>query len=250
MKRIGVVTVSLLTLTSAACTKSEHSAARNMPSAPAKSVAAPAGHDWTQIVTATPQGGFVMGNPAAPVHLVEFGSLTCPHCKAFNDEGTPNLIADYVKPGKVSYEFRNYVRDPYDIAAALIVRCQGAKSFFQLTGAIYKDQPSWIAKVEALPSSEDDQLDSLPDDQQFLARARAAGLEQWGTAHNIPAGQVEHCLTDKTEVERLVQMNSDAGDQYDIPGTPTFLINGKEVEDAATWDALKPALDAALVHRG
>ena len=192
----------------------------------------------------------MMGNPAAPVHLVEFGSLTCPHCKAFNDQGTPNLIADYVKPGKVAYEFRNYVRDPYDIAAALIVRCEGARSFFPLTDLIYKDQPTWIAKVESLPSTEDDQLDSLPEGQQFLARARAAGLEQWGVAHKIPAQQIDHCLTDKIEIERLVQMNSDAGDEYDIPGTPTFLINGKVADDATTWDTLKPLLDAALVHRG
>jgi protein-disulfide isomerase len=191
-----------------------------------------------------------MGNPAAPVHLVEYGSLTCPHCKAFNDEGTPRLIADYVKPGKVSYEFRNYVRDPYDIAAALIARCDGPKDFFQLTDALYRDQPNWIAKVEALPSKLDDQLDGLPEAQQFLARARAVGLQQWGAAHGVPPDRGTHCLTDTAEVDRLVQMNQDASDKYDIPGTPTFLVNGKVAQDATTWDTLKPALDAALVHRG
>jgi len=191
-----------------------------------------------------------MGNPAAPVHLVEYGSLTCPHCKAFNDEGTPNLIADYVKPGKVSYEFRNYVRDPYDIAAALIARCDGPKTFFQLTDALYRDQPNWIAKVEALPSKLDDQLDGLPEGQQFLARARAVGLQQWGAAHGVPPDRSTRCLTNTAEVDRLVQMNADGTDKYDIPGTPTFLINGKVAGDATTWDTLKPALDAALVHRG
>jgi protein-disulfide isomerase len=201
-------------------------------------------------VKPTAEGGFVMGNPGAPVHLVEYGSLTCPHCKAFNDEGTPNLIAEYVRPGKVSYEFRNYVRDPYDIAAALIARCDGPKDFFQLTDAIYKDQPNWIAKVEALPTKLDDQLDALPEGQQFLARARAVGLQQWGAAHGIPATQSARCLTNTAEVDHLVQMNADGTDKYDIPGTPTFLINGKAAEDATTWDTLKPALDAALVHRG
>jgi len=191
-----------------------------------------------------------MGNPAAPVHVVEYGSLTCPHCKAFNDEGTPRLISDYVKPGKVSYEFRNYVRDPYDIAAALIARCDGPKDFFQLTDALYRDQPNWIAKVEALPSKLDDQLDGLPEGQQFLARARAVGLQQWGAAHGVPPDRSTRCLTNTAEVDRLVQMNADGTDKYDIPGTPTFLINGKVAGDATTWDTLKPALDAALVHRG
>lgn len=248
MKQVWM-TAALLTLSTAACTKEHHSADRNSPAVLLGARNLPAKGDWTQKVSTTPQGGFVMGNPAAPVRLVEFGSLTCPHCKAFNDEGTPALIADYVKPGKVAYEFRNYVRDPYDIAAALIVRCQGAKSFFPLAEALYRDQPSWIAKVEALSSKQDDQLDSLPEDQQFLARANVAGLDKWGTAHGIPPAQIARCLTDKEEIERLVQMNSDAGDEYDISGTPTFLIDGK-VADASTWETLKPALDAALVHRG
>jgi protein-disulfide isomerase len=240
---------ALLALATTACTREDHSANRNSRSFPLKPAVKPANGDWTQAVSATPEGGFLMGNPAAPVHLVEFGSLTCPHCKAFNDEGAPALLADYVKPGKVAYEFRNYVRDPYDIAAALIVRCDGAKSFFPLAETLYKDQPGWIAKVEALSSKEDDQLDSLPEEQQFLARARVAGLDQWGAAHGIPTDRIAHCLTDRTEIERLVQMNSDAGDEYDISGTPTFLINGKEA-DASTWQGLKPALDAALVHGG
>ena len=206
--------------------------------------------DWTRSVKPTAQGGFVMGNPAAPVHLVEYGSLTCPHCKAFNDEGTPRLISDYVKPGKVRYEFRNYVRDPYDIAAALIARCDGPKDFFNLTDALYKDQPNWIARVEALPSKLDDQLDELPESQQFLARARAVGLQQWAATHGVPPERSTRCLTNTSEVDRLVQMNADGTDKYDIPGTPTFLINGEVAGDATTWDTLKPALDAALVHRG
>jgi protein-disulfide isomerase len=181
---------------------------------------------------------------------VEYGSLTCPHCKAFNDSGTPHLMADYVRPGKISYEFRNYVRDPYDIAAALIARCDGAKDFFQLTDAIYKDQPNWIGRVEAVPSKQEDQLASLPEAQQFLARARAVGLQQWATSHNIPSAQSTRCLTNTGEVDRLVQMNADATDKYEIPGTPTFLINGKVADDATTWDTLKPAIDTALVHRG
>ena len=191
-----------------------------------------------------------MGNPAAPVHLVEYGSLTCPHCKAFNDDGTPNLIAGYVRPGKVSYEFRNYVRDPYDITAALIARCDGARDFFQLTDSLYRDQPNWIGRVEAVSSKQENQLASLPEGQQFLARAKAVGLQQWATARGIPPAQSTRCLTDTAEIDKLVQMNADGTDKYDIPGTPTFLIDGKVADDATTWDTLKPALDAALVHRG
>src|SRR3569833_2354772 len=109
-----------------------------------KGAAVPAkARDWTKVVRATPAGGFVMGNPNARVKLVEYGSMTCPHCAHFDEDSVPSLIANYVKSGKVSWEFRNYVRDTIDVSAALIARCGGAKRFFPLTRALFKDQPSW-----------------------------------------------------------------------------------------------------------
>src|SRR3569833_3015065 len=96
-----------------------------------KGAAVPAkARDWTRVVRATPAGGFVMGNPDARVKLVEYGSMTCPHCRAFEAEGVPTLVGKYVKSGQVSWEFRNYVRDAFDVSAALIARCNGAGAFF------------------------------------------------------------------------------------------------------------------------
>ena len=110
--------------------------------------------DWSLVVTATPAGGFAMGNPNARVKLVEYGSMTCPHCAHFDENSVPSLIDDYVKSGKVSWEFRNYVRDTIDVSAALIARCGGAKRFFPLTRALFKDQPSWEKKVADTPQEE------------------------------------------------------------------------------------------------
>lgn len=97
--------------------------------------------DWTHVVAATPAGGFMLGNPRAKIRLVEYGSLTCPHCRAFDAEGVPLLVNRYVKSGQVSWEFRNYVRDPVDLTAALIARCNGPRGFFPLARALYRDQP-------------------------------------------------------------------------------------------------------------
>ena len=74
-----------------------------------------------------PKAGFVMGNPDAKLKLIEYGSLTCPHCREFDEKGVPALIDNYVKTGQVSWEFRNYVRDAFDLTAALVARCNGAK---------------------------------------------------------------------------------------------------------------------------
>src|SRR3954462_11742654 len=155
--------------------------------ASAKPVAkASASTDWTHVVAATPAGGFVLGNPKAKVKLVEYGSLTCPHCKAFDDEGIPTLLAKYVRSGQVSWEYRNYVRDAADVTAALVARCNGARSFFPLVRALYHDQPVWFGKAVATPKDQLQKLADLPPQQQFVGMAKITGLDSWAAAHGIP----------------------------------------------------------------
>ena len=104
-----------------------------------------------------PPAGFMMGNPNAKVKLVEIGALTCPHCREFDEKGVPTLVDKYVKSGQVSWEFRTYLLNGFDIPAALIARCNGAKTYFPLVRAMYKDQPVWVGKIQATPPA---QLDS------------------------------------------------------------------------------------------
>ena len=188
-----------------------------------------------------------MGNASAKVALVEYGSMTCPHCRAFDDEGGDALIRNYVKSGKVSYEFRNYVRDPYDLGAALIARCNGAKSFFALTRALFKDQPKWVEKAQSTSPDRLEAMKDLPTNRLFFEAAKLAGLPQWAAARGVPAAKSGQCLTNEKEIERLVAMNKAANDQYpDFPGTPTFILNGKMLEQAGTWGELEPKLRAEL----
>ena len=90
------------------------------PAAPVKMVAAPTGSDWISTVVATPDGGFRMGNPNAPITLIEYGSLTCPHCAAFSKDGVETLKAKYVATGKVSYEFRSFLLHGQDLMATTV----------------------------------------------------------------------------------------------------------------------------------
>lgn len=206
--------------------------------------------DWTQVVSITADGGFVMGNPNAKVKLVEFGSMTCPHCRAFDEEGVPALINDYVKPGKVSWEFRNYVRDAFDLSASLITRCGGPRAFFPLTRAIFNDQPAWEAQIAKTPQDELKSIEDLPPNRLFAAAAKVAGLQALASAHGMPAARSSQCLTDKQSIDRLVQMTGAATTKYpEFQGTPTFVINGKMLEHTATWDTLEPQLKNALGER-
>src|SRR4051794_24999335 len=94
----------------------------------------PPGGTWADVVNQTSAGGYMMGNPNAKVKLVEIGSLFCPYCKRFEDEGAPVLVEKYVKPGNVSWEFRPYViHGVIDVAANITARCGGLKTFFPLT---------------------------------------------------------------------------------------------------------------------
>ena len=212
-----------------------------------EAVQPPADGDWSTVVAQTAQGGFRMGNPDAKVKLIEFGSMTCPHCAEFDEAAFEPLVQKYVKSGQVSFEFRNYVRDPFDISASLIARCNGSRSFFPLTGALFEDQQQWINRLQAMPQQQLEALTNLGPERQFLEIAEAAGLQQWAAMRGVPTAKSTQCLTDQNAVSQLVQMNSDITSEYpQFQGTPSFVINGELAENTATWAQLEPKIREAL----
>ena len=248
MKRSQILVAALAILASAACNaEKSNDAGATTTGGAAPAVKPPPGGDWSQVVAATPQGGFIMGNPNATVKLVEFGSMTCPHCREFDETGMQPLVDNYVKTGRVSFEFRNYVRDPYDLAGALIARCNGPKGFFPLTRAMFKDQPNWIAKLQTVPPEQQQALATLPPAQQFIQIAKLAGFQQWAAQRGLPSAKSTACLSNEAEINRLVQMTSDVNSQFpQFPGTPSFTLNGELLDKAGTWPLLEPKLREAL----
>ena len=233
-------------LLATACNAEKGASNTTAPEVTATPVAAPNNGDWSTIVTKTAEGGFVMGNPNAKVKLVEFGSMTCPHCAEFEEKGAKPLVDNYVKKGLVSWEFRNFVRDPFDVAASLIARCGGEASFFGLTRGLYAEQADWIGKIQAADPAKMQSLQTMTPAQQFSTIADIAGLKPFAAMRGVPRAKAEACLADEAAVNQLVQMNSDAASNFNIPGTPSFLINGTLVDKAATWEALERKSKAAL----
>jgi protein-disulfide isomerase len=245
MKSTHLLAAVAAIFATAAC-DSQKAGESSSPTEQVAPVPPPEGGDWSQVVAATPAGGFIMGNANAPVKLIEFGSLTCPHCAEFDETGVQPLIDKYVKSGRVSYEYRNYVRDPFDLAGSLIARCNGAPGFFPLTRAMFKDQPNWLARLQTIPPEQQQAVSSLGPDRQFLEIAKLAGFQQWAAMRGVPTAKSTACLTNEAEINRLVQMTSDATTQYpDFKGTPSFVVNG-ELVDGATWQVLEPKLREAL----
>ena len=241
MKRIPMLAALALL---AACGEKDNSAPANSVAA----VAAPVGQDWTQRVAKTPEGGYVMGNPDAPLKLVEYGSRTCPTCGAFGQTGMRPLEEQYIKAGKVSYEFRDFlVHGPPDFAASLLGRCAGEGPFFPILEQMFVEQPKFLdAQMKAA------------QDQAFLAQTERAtpaqianawadrmGYVEFVKQRGVTEAQARACLNDEKAIEALTKMTQDATDSRDVTGTPTFFLNGRKLDDTVTWPQVEAALKGA-----
>ena len=224
--RITYLFLASAALLATACNAEKGATNTSGPEVTAAPVPAPNNGDWSTVVTKSAEGGFVMGNPNAKVKLVEFGSMTCPHCAEFEEQGGKALIDNYVKKGLVSWEFRNFVRDPFDMAATLLARCGGEASFFGMTRTCSPTSGPGSARSRRPTRRRMQGLQTMPPAQQFSTIADLAGLKTYASQRGVPRAKADQCLANEAEANQLVQMNSDAVSTYSIPGTPAFLING------------------------
>jgi len=212
---------------------------------PTAAAAKPApSHDWSRTVVVTPEGGFRMGNPAARVKLVEYGSLACPHCRHFEETGYKPLVQGYVRTGKVSYEFRNLLINGPDISISLLTRCAGPARFFPMSEQVYATQEQWERKIEDMSDADKAALDKMTDQQRVIRFAELGGMPQIAARFGVTPARARQCLGDSKALTQLIDMTKAAND-HGVDHTPTFFINGK-VTDAATWERLEPEIKKAL----
>lgn len=206
---------------------------------------ATAATDWSKVANRKPDGAFIAGNPDAKVKLVEFLSLTCPHCAVFEGEAIAPLTAKYIRTGLVSYEVRHALRDVFDLSASLIVRCDGPAGFFAAAPALYAAQDKWMARAMEWSKTAPD-AKGVPQEKLLQMVAQGAGFDQFFAARGQPAAKTNACLVDAKERDVLVAMANDAWHRPSFPGTPAFLINGVLQKDLATWADLDQRLGSAL----
>ena len=209
--------------------------------AAAKPVHKPAASaDWTRTFAVTPEGGFRMGNANAKIAVVEYGSLTCPHCRHMADVAVKPLIANYVRTGEASYEYRSMVLNGIDLAATLVARCRGAAQFFPIADKLYATQSAWVGKVHDQLDSRKDELQALAPAERLTRIAEAGGLIAIARTHGITPAKAQACLKDEAASEQLAEMYQ-AALERGVEGTPTFYVNGKQVV-ADDWAALEEQL--------
>lgn len=203
------------------------------------------GRDWRQVAVPAPSGGFQIGNPKAKVTLVEYVSYTCPHCGHFVEESKAPLHDGLVRQGQVRVEIRNFVRDPLDLASALLARCGGAARFARQHDLIFANQEALLEKAMAFQAKPDAFTGATTVEARLQRIAAGSGLTALMTRSGLSAQQANRCLTDAAARKELVTATEKV--QGRIQGTPSFEIGGNLLA-ANSWAEVEPPLRAALAR--
>ncbi|MBN8842892.1 MAG: thioredoxin domain-containing protein [Sphingomonadales bacterium] len=200
---------------------------------------------WSATITTSAIGAHIVGNPNAKVKLVEYFSYTCSHCADFAKLGNVPLKTLYIDKGLVLFEYRNLVRDPVDMTAALLARCGTINSFAGNHQAIFAAQPEWLNKVVKASDAQKTSWYQGSASQRARKIAADTGLFALMQKRGYTAATLNACLDSEVAQAEITGMTNIALKADRVEGTPTFFINGRNA-DVAAWPALKTKLDAAL----
>jgi protein-disulfide isomerase len=200
--------------------------------------------NWLLTFTETAQGGYIVGNPAAPTKLVEYASYTCSHCAEFENDVAPALKAQNIAGGKVSFEIRNLVRDPYDLTIAMLARCGGKGRFFGNHKLFMAKQSSILANVAKISPQTEAKL-KAGNLAGFMTDAYTQlGLKPLAAQRGISDAAAKTCFADKAALQKVIAMTELSGTKYAITGTPAFLVNDKLMPHGHDLASIQNALAA------
>ena len=161
-----------------------------------------------------PLGDEIQGQADAPVTIVEYASMTCPHCSHFRETTYPEMKKKYIDTGKVRFVFREFPLDPLALAASMLARCAGKDKYFPLIDAFFAQQKDWVVQKPLQP---------------MFAIAKQAGFTQQ---------TFDQCLANHQLEQGLVGERTRATQKFNVNSTPTFFINGKVFRGALTPEEL------------
>ncbi|HEV8391835.1 MAG TPA: DsbA family protein [Dongiaceae bacterium] len=163
-----------------------------------------------------------IGNADAPVTIVEYFSLGCPHCRHFHEQILPELKKDYIDTGKARLVFRDFPLDGVSFAAAALTRCVNDLAYFAMVDTLFKQQDTWHVQNGAA---------------QVAIIAKSAGMDQ---------AAFDACIQDKARNEKILAVQKEAADTYKVEATPTFFINDRKLSGVGEYAPFKATIEAAL----
>lgn len=164
----------------------------------------------------------ILGDPNAPVTIIEYASLSCPHCAEFHIQMLPKLKSEYIDQGKAKLVFRDFPLNKPALEAAVLARCMGPMRFFGIADALFRQQQTWVTE------------DSL---NQLASFARTAGIDQ---------ATFDACQTEQTTKQTIIERMQEDQEEFGIDATPTFIVNGQKVQGVQSYEEFKAILDARL----
>jgi len=168
-----------------------------------------------------------IGDTDAKVTVIEYASMTCPHCAHFENETFDAFKKKYIDTGKVRFIFREFPLDNLAAAASMLARCAGTFKAFPLIQTLYAKQPDW-AFVQGNP---------VP---KLFDIAKQAGFTQ---------ASFDKCLTDQKLLDQITAERKRASDTFGVNATPTFFINGKRLQDAPTVENFDKVIEPLLAEK-
>lgn len=165
----------------------------------------------------------VLGKPDAPVTIIEFASLTCPHCKDFALNTLPQLKTAYIDTGKVKLIYRDFPLDGRAAMASMVARCAPKDRYFAFIEALFRGQDTWARAPDA----------RVPLGQM----ARLGGMSQ---------EDFDACIKNEALFNAIKQDAQDAQKKYTVDSTPTFIINGKKLEGGHSFENFEAAIKPLL----
>ena len=174
-----------------------------------------------------------LGNPKSPVVLIEYAAPSCPVCAAFSVQAFPQIKAKYIDTGKIFYVFRVFPLRPDDGEAEKIARCLPEDKYFSFIDLLFKNQPKWDVEYGVQP----------PEGVH-------EGLVLLGRIAGMSREQVDQCMVNKAEDDRINKVSADGEARYSITGTPTFILNGVSVGSGnIPYETMSKLLDTELAKQ-
>ncbi|MFC0205589.1 thioredoxin domain-containing protein [Novosphingobium soli] len=223
-------------------------AALSIAAAPKKAApTAPAATNWAARVETMANGSHRLGNPEAPVKLVEYVSYTCPHCAHFHKEADPVLRLTLVPKGQVSVTVTNFLRNPLDLTVAMLTNCGDPKRFFVRHSAFFASQEQWLAKAQAANAEQQRRWYQGEMPARMRAIASDLGFYDKMASWGIGRAQADACLANQPMLDKLKAQQAE-GAALGIEGTPSFTLDG-ELLDAHDWASVSKAITEKVARQ-
>jgi protein-disulfide isomerase len=185
-------------------------------SRPGTALAEPAGGSdvpMADLMAPGPLGDHVLGSPDAPVTIIEYASMTCPHCAHFHETTYPEMKKKYIDTGKVRFIFREFPLDALAAAGSMLARCAGKDKYFPMLETLFSQQREWVVQKPLVP---------------MLGIAKQAGFTQQS---------FDECIANQ-QMLSAIEEGRNRATKLGVNSTPTFFINGKIIRGALTPEEL------------